>query len=127
MDLQALIDGMAARGMRERSASQMTLGKLIDVLEKMPPDFEIDGIEEPHSYRGYYSDLAFQRTKEKMTAGDALKLCRSVLGETFEGYKGGDYDMGKQTPVWIAWYGSCGDKFMSISESGKIETEKEEW
>ncbi len=124
-NMQALVDGMSAEWQRERAASQMTLGSLIDRLEAMPPETMIDGIMGPHSYRGYYSDLAF-KGGDKMTVRDALALCRSAMGEVFEGYKGGDYQMGRNTPIWLANYGDCGKKIMAIREDGTLELAADE-
>jgi hypothetical protein len=108
--------------LRERAATQMTLGAMIAALEKMPPETEIDGIGSAISYRGYYSDLAFQPQPEKIKAGDLLAQCRAAMGQVFEGYKGGDFVMGALTPVWIADYGCCGRKIMAINPDGTIET-----
>lgn len=117
MDLQDLIDGAAARNQRERAGSQTTLGKLIEILESMPDDKMIGGICSPHSYRGYYCDLAFERG-EKATVADTLKMCREAMGQVFQGYKGGDYVMGALTPVWISNYGDCGKKIMGLLDDG---------
>lgn len=61
MNIQALIDGMNAQGQRERAETQMTLGKIIAALEAMPEGAEVANLNGGHSYRGYYSDLAFER------------------------------------------------------------------
>lgn len=126
MDMQAMVDGMNARWQRERSETQMTLGKLISALEAMKPDDEVDRLESPHSYRGYYCDLAFERGKGKMPVRELLKECRAAMGQVFTGYKGGDYVMGALTPIWIAKYGECGNKIVLISSDGKIETAPDE-
>ena len=62
MNIQALFDGLSAEWQRERAETQMTLGQLIEILESMPADTEIRGLNCPHSYRGYYSDLAVSYT-----------------------------------------------------------------
>lgn len=116
--VQALIDGMSAQWMRERSESQMTLGKLIKRLEELPPETPV-GIGNPHSYRGYYSDLAFDPAIS--TAAEALARCRAAMGEVFQGYKGGDFQMGSLTPVWIAHYGDCGKKIVAVADDGTLE------
>lgn len=116
--LQVMMDEMSAEWQRQRSATQMTLGKLITRLETLSPETMI-GLSEPHSYRGYYSDLAFEPAKSSIK--DALVFCRSALGKVFEGYKGGDFQMGENTPVWVAHYGSCGQKIMSIQDDGTLE------
>lgn len=39
---------------------------------------------------------------------DVLALCESAVGKTFYGYKGGEYVMGRETPVWVANYREAG-------------------
>ena len=77
-DMQALMDGMSAQWQRERAETQMTLGKLIAALEAMPPDTEIANIHNPHSYRGYYSDLAFRHEAGSRHACDLLTECKAL-------------------------------------------------
>jgi len=115
---------MSAQWQKERAESQMTLGKLIERLQSIPPETMID-IAEPHSYRGYYSDLAF-KSGGKITATAALSMCRAAMGEVFQGYKGGDFQMGRNTPVWCASYGCCGQKIMGIRDDGTLELADDE-
>ena len=126
MDLQAYIDGLSAQWQRERSETQMTLGKLIEALQEMPDGAEVSCLVEPHSYRGYYSDIAFEIGAGKRLASELLEECKASMGQIFQGYKGGDYVMGALTPVWVADYGSCGKKLMAISDNGEIETADDE-
>ena len=83
--LQALINGMSAKWKRERAKTQMTLGKLIKILEDMPETTEIAGLGELDSYRGYYSDLAFEPTEEKRPISEILVQCRNAMGKVFKG------------------------------------------
>lgn len=124
--MQSLMDGMSAQWQKERAETQMTLGKMIAALEKLAEDDEIEGICEPHSYRGYYSDLAFEPIEGKMKVSDALAMCRGAMGQVFTGYKGGDFVMGALTPVWMASYGCCGKKIMTINDDGTFEQEEDE-
>lgn len=125
--LKAMFDGMNAEWQRKRSETQMTLGKLIERLEAMPPETMIDGFQEPHSYRGYYSDLAFERSEQRITASKALEICKPCMGEVFEGYKGGDFQMGRITPIWMACYGSCGEKIMALRDDGTFELAEDKY
>ena len=127
MSIQALIDGMSMQWQRERSETQMTLGKLIAALEAMPEGAEVKNLKEAHSYRGYYSDLSFELGKGTRPASDLLKECKDAMGQVFQGYKGGDYVMGALTPVWLADYGCCGKKLMAIHAGGEIETADDEF
>lgn len=36
---------------------------------------------------------------------DVIDMLETIKGKTFTGYKGGDYLMGKSTPLWVADYG----------------------
>ena len=123
--MQAMIDGMAAEWQRERAKTQLTLGGLIEALEALPPRVPVLAIEEPHSYRGYYSDLAFELGEDPMLREEAIDMCRSAMGKVFEGYKGGDYLMGENTPLWLANYGQEGLRIMKLNENGTVETAEE--
>jgi hypothetical protein len=104
----------------------MTLGGLIKKLESFPHDKKIQGLTEPHSYRGYYSDLAFEPSGDPVLVGDLLQECKSAMGKVFEGYKGGDYMMGENTPVWVASYGCCGLKLIDIDENCDLVTREDD-
>lgn len=124
--MQALINGLGAEWQRERAETQMTLGEMVDALKLMPSEKEINGLGDLNSYRGYYVDLAFEPTSEPEPAGTLLARCKEAMGEVFVGYKGGDYVMGANTPLWLADYGSCGDKIISIRDDGSVEVEKDD-
>jgi len=111
----------------KRSLSQMTLGKFISELEKISQDKEIENVWSPHSYRGYYSDLAFEKGEGTRSVGSLLEqLKNECLGQTFTGYKGGDFYMDEHTPLWIAHYGSSGVKIMNIEEGEIIHLSTQE-
>lgn len=123
MDIQAIIDALSAQMKQERSHSQMTIGKLLDRLSELPDSTLIDGVDEPHSYRGYYSDLALERCKGKVTVAELTEMLRGVLGKELTGYKGGEYLMTHDTPVWMANEGETGPKIVALNDDGKFETE----
>lgn len=126
--LQALINGMNADSARKRAETQLTLGRLIAVLEEMPPGTEVANLKAPHSYRGYYTDLAFEHYDSQLTtAGDLLEMCKGCMGQVFQGYKGGNYPMHRNTPLWVAHYGSCGQKLMAVHEGGEIEFDEDDY
>lgn len=126
MNIQALMDRMIAQWQRERAETQMTLGKLIAALEAMPEGAEVANLNSAHSYRGYYSDLAFEQGEGTRKAAELLSECRAAMGKVFCGYKGGDYVMGALTPVWLASYGCCGSKLMALHAGGEIETAEDD-
>lgn len=87
----------------------MTLGQLIEELRKHPTDTVVKhGFTNPHSYRGYYDHLAFEPARN-VSVGSMLAAAESALGETFEGWKGGQFTMDEDTLCWLAYEGTCGD------------------
>ena len=114
---------------RERSSYHLTLGKMIVILERMPPQTIIrtaDGrsLGRAHSYRGYYADLAFEPVQgSEQNAAELATVCRLTLGKSFEGYKGGFFWMNKDTPLWISSYGeSSGEAIIGLGEDGVLLT-----
>jgi hypothetical protein len=126
LNMQALVDGMSAQWQRERAATQLTLGALIAAIEKMPADAHVANLRDPDSYRGYYSDLYFERHDGTRPAAELLAECKAAMGQVFTGYKGGDFVMGALTPLWVASYGNCGSKLMAVHAGGELETAEDE-
>lgn len=122
MNIQTLVNEVNSHAQRLRALSQATLGEMIAALRAMPSNTPVDNLRNPHSYRGYYCDLAFECCGGDMRAGELLAICEDTLGRTFEGYKGGDFTMGKNTPVWIASYGYSGKKLIGFNRIGEVIT-----
>ena len=86
----------------------MTLGELITALEQADQSMIVPvGFGHPHSYRGIYEDLAFE-PRARVPVARMLRVARSALGATFEGYKGGGFVMDAYTRVWLARFGHGG-------------------
>lgn len=105
----------------------MRLGELIDTLAGLDPDLLVryDNGHLPQtffSWRGIYAELTLHESfrdwdpegkcfteDPPRTVRDLLAEARAANGGTFKGYKGGDYTMGLDTPVWADAYGcySC--------------------
>lgn len=93
-------------------APNLGLGDLIARLEREDPARVLPiGFADPHSYRGYYEQLAFE-PRRNIAIGDMLEAARSALGTTYEGYKGGEYTMADWTTCWIAHEGSTSDNMI---------------
>ena len=102
----------------------LSLGEIIAKLEGIS-EVEKDREEEPtvrynfeylrpttlDSWRGVYAELALGFTDEGdwPKLSDFIKMLKSAIGKTFTGYKGGDFVMGRGTPVWVANYGNSGN------------------
>lgn len=113
MDFQKLFDAISHASAETRSDYHLTLGGLIAFLSDKPDDMPVqfdDGSAPgvPDSYRGYYSDLAFAPSNEDVTVATLRQRASEAIGETFEGYKGGDFIMSERTPLWKAGYGDGG-------------------
>jgi hypothetical protein len=93
----------------------MNLGTLIDTLEALPPTYDVkfdDGTipHRFHSWRGVYAELTLGRDRygkpRRMSVQRLLAQAKKADGATFQGYKGGDFTMGRHTPVWAD---DCGE------------------
>lgn len=114
------------------SSAQLTLGEIIERLEKCgltygendePKQVDYDfGTAIPtylDSWRGNYSELAlgyklsgYDNNEEhfaKTTAESLLSELKSAIGKEFTGWKGGEFTMDKSTPVWVANPGNSGN------------------
>lgn len=117
-----MLEGMMARMSEERraSAENMRLGAFIEALEKcdvtLPVVLDRGGsLGNFRSYRGYYEDLSITPSPDPISVGELLIRARAAVGEMFEGYKGGEYWMTKNTILWVAGYGCCGDKLVAVN------------
>jgi len=91
----------------------MQLKHLIETLKKHDPNLVVPhGFGFPHSYRGYYEDLAFI-PRENVTVGSMLWDAEVALGSTYQGWKGGDFRMVEYTEVWLADEGHEGESLGS--------------
>jgi hypothetical protein len=77
------------------------------------------------SWRGVYSELALNFSfcgygiegyvkvdgfeAEPPTISEFLNMLKNTVGKTFVGWKGGEFVMGKSTPVWVANDGNGGN------------------
>ena len=87
----------------------MTLGEMIEYLESQPQDKKLErGLGNPHSWRGSYDELAFEPV-DRTTVGKMLVVAKGCVGTVFPGYKGGDYEMDRNTLVNIEYFGSYTD------------------
>lgn len=97
----------------------MKLGQLIALLEKFPESKVVsEGFHYPHSWRGSYDELAFEPL-DNTTVGEMLAAAKSAVGETYEGWKGGDFVMTLDTRVNIDYVGCWSD--------GKYDDRLYEW
>lgn len=87
---------------------QMTLGDMIRMMKLFDPCVTSSLSMEWCSYRGRYSDLAvtFSEGRER-PIGKIQEELEELVGATFTGWKGGEYSMNEDTPVWIAESGTA--------------------
>jgi hypothetical protein len=94
----------------------VTLGDLLKHLAALPVDQPVDnGFNHPHSYRGFYADLAFEPCGAT-TVGEMLASAHSALGKTFTGWQGGEFKMDEYTNCWLAELGDVGVPIMRSSD-----------
>jgi hypothetical protein len=97
---------------------RLSLGELIEAIEKHKPedsvrfDFGACAPDELMSYRGYYHDLAvgFSHGAQRgPTVAEFVKQLKSAIGDTFTGYKGGEFVMNEHSRIWVANRGDSTD------------------
>lgn len=126
LDIQKMLDAVSKVAADTRADYHLTLGELVEALDDAPDDmpvvFDRGGAPcRPHSYRGYYSDLSLEETPDAITVEPFRREMKETIGETFEGYKGGDFTMTEATPLWHAPYGCCGPAIMgAVIGDGKL-------
>lgn len=126
-ELQKWVDNAikTAREDRMKRSDQLTLGIMIQKLEPIVEkqkerkdeatvfyDFGNLFPTEIDSWRGSYAELALNYTESgesPMKVSAFLSLLKESVGKTFQGYKGGDFTMSNDTPVWVANYGRSGN------------------
>lgn len=123
MDIQEMLNAMSDMSRNTRSDYHLTLGALTEKLESLPGDMPVRfddgmGVGEEDSYRGYYADLAFATGAPDTMVASVLLACRRAAIDTYEGYKGGDFKYGPDTPLWRAEYGNCGPAIVAALEQG---------
>lgn len=129
MDLQSMLTNAVAAGRNERmkTSKQLTLGELILLIEPLKKTYiDYQEKEQPKnvvfnfeyirptgldSWRGSYAELAieFSSEGEYLSVEKFLSMLKEAIGKTYTGYKGGEFVMGKSTPLWVANYGNSGN------------------
>jgi len=114
-----------ARSKRMLTSPQITLGELISKIKPIVDnqknreskeeatvrfDFEYLFPTELDSWRGSYAELAlnFKSEGNEMTVTAFYNMLKEAIGKEFTGYKGGEFIMNEDTPVWVANYGNSG-------------------
>lgn len=95
-------------------ADQLKLGELIALLEKCEPKTKVsfDFVYfvpdcSIHSWRGSYDELALGYGPSSLRDGDdptvekMLDILKGAVGKEFYGWKGGEYTMHLDTPLWV--------------------------
>lgn len=129
MELQNILDNAikAERQKRLAKSDQLTLGEMIlklePIIEKQKDrikqeldesivyyDFGYFFPTDADSWRGSYAELAlnYKSDGEPLTVTRFTEMLKECVGKTFTGYKGGEFEMSRQTPVWVAEYGESG-------------------
>lgn len=90
----------------------LRLGELIDSMKRCKKDASVifdfggavpTGID---SWRGVYAELSLQwgggrYGDDYPKVSDVLEILSAAVGKTYTGWKGGEYRMDRDTPVWV--------------------------
>jgi len=115
MDIQQFLQDVMEmqRAEEMKTSPQLTLGKLIERIEAIEDRSKpvvFDEVYHPSdidSWRGSYCELAltYETGEGKLSTADFIALLKRTVGATLYGYKGGEFLMIEDTPVWVANYG----------------------
>lgn len=116
MDIQKLFDTISESARDTRKNYHMTIDSLTEVIAALPDrtipvvfDYDTDqSVSDIDSYRGYYADLALTPDTDIISAEQLYVKLKQAHGAEFTGYKGGEFVMDGDTPLWAAYYGSTG-------------------
>ena len=120
------------RNRRFATSAQLTLGQIIDKLEKcglkhgdndepkqVDYDFSSAIPTTLYSWRGSYSELAlgfklsgYDNNDEhfaKTTAETLLLEFKNAVDKEYTGWKGGEFTMDRDTPIWVSNEGNSGN------------------
>ena len=128
MDLNAM-QRFVDQQVKEKVSENMRLGQMVAMLGTCRPDstvsYDFGGFVPtgPDSYRGYYNHLSFGYAEyaqdKEVTVAALIEWCREASGKTLTGYKGGEFKMDDNTPLWAANYGqSHGTAITGIGDYG---------
>ena len=102
-----------------KESGQLSLGDIIERCEEILKgregecyvvfDFEYARPQSFDSWRGIYEELAIGfEFGGDVKLSEFIESAKDAVGQTFSGYKGGEFTMTKDTPVWVANYGNSG-------------------
>lgn len=118
---QIMKDADRMRAESFAQSPQITLGQLIDMLERVEDKrkgvcFEFADLPpgDLHSWRGSYDELSIGLTRspyqaDYVTVENWLPILKAAVGQSFTGWKGGEFVMTEDTPVWVAEWGTSGE------------------
>ena len=103
---------------QKRELTQITCGKLLEILYELDEKRLVKGFSEPHSYRGIYRDISFEPSDETRTVKELISLIENnVIDRNFIGYRGGTYKMSHDTSIWIAYEGTSHGGYLTNLDS----------
>lgn len=90
---------------------QATIQDCIAALETLDPERALPFPVYVCSWRGIYAELALVCAENRgaVTVAGLIANLRSAIGQTFQGYKGGDYEMNEWTYVHLVAWSSDSD------------------
>ena len=88
---------------------QLTIGELLDCLKELDKRVSGDvlvkvGLINPQSYRGWHSQIAFD-IKPVRSLADMISDLEWTVGRHFPGWKGGEFEMSRDTLCWLSMEG----------------------
>ncbi len=140
MDMMKAINAQMKADRQDKLAAspQLTLGELILNLEAIgdkskPLALDFGAFpEKVGSWRGIYAELSIRYGANPTSVSYFLENLKDAVGKEFTGWKGGEFTMSRQTPMWVANSGESGisgykdgaDSYPSVGVVGVLDGDK---
>lgn len=103
----------------------LNLNQVIEALFAMPEGSVVIGLDgDLHSDRGYYDRSATAHNSTERDAHELADQLNRQIGKEIHGWKGGDYQVNGNLPLYLAEYGDVGPAiigFVADPNSGVYE------
>ena len=123
MDIQAMLEALSDRdrAAKFKNSGQLTIGMLIEELQNtgqpdFPVTFDFGGCfpVELTSWRGIYKEaaldyVAYGEGKRPLKVAELINHLKDSLDKPQQGYKGGEFVMTVDTPIWADKWGESND------------------
>jgi hypothetical protein len=119
--------GFPVTGMKVEVFQHMTLMDLIVRLRELDEHVVVNLAGGIYSYRGFYERGCVSPDVRGTEAWVLSDILAADLGGTMQGWKGGDFPVHDEVPMYVAEWGDTGPMLMGIHADGTLILAIESW